>query len=382
MSSLRKFVDALLEKLDRDGRPCQYGNDLPSLEDLPVTTIRIVMEVEGLGKYILVSSLAVQQLNYSNDDWVQFTSEAPPQSAEPAGVGAQTSASKPRPPPRRISERKKPATITKSTIPSNHTSAPAGSCGSLKRGAPRGAQRPAKRQRTSNNEATTVTTSTRLALEPLDVNAIPISRPHPILAPKPKSAPNIASSRTTKEAPRHDTDIADDEDEQFDAYLCKDKAKDLYGMLLKAATSARAPGDHFRDPLRLRCGKKAVEEETTKKAIEIMERNAQLDDKSSLGRLSWISLCIEFAHLVYDELRKKGKTFDAQRGRPSRGNIKYGKWDVNEKELSIVIDDIFQVNKAKMHESDARRLMLETQKAEDYRLPGNYQMRNEALETW
>lgn len=63
MSSPRKFVDALLEKLDQDGRPCQFGNDLPSLEDLPVATIRFLMEVEGLGTYKLVSSLAVRQPN-------------------------------------------------------------------------------------------------------------------------------------------------------------------------------------------------------------------------------------------------------------------------------------------------------------------------------
>jgi len=103
-----------------------------------------------------------------------------------------------------------------------------------------------------------------------------------------------------------------------------------------------------------------------------MERNAQLDDKNCFGRLSLVSLGIEFAHLVYEELQKKGRAFDGKRSRPSRAQPKYGKWDVNNRDFRQVINDMFQVDASKIQEVQARRLMLETHKGKDYGAPGNY----------
>jgi hypothetical protein len=193
------------------------------------------------------------------------------------------------------------------------------------------------------------------------------------VAPKPKSAPSTAPSQTTKEV----TDVVED-DEHPPEDLCNDKAKDLYGMLMEAATYPRVPGDHFREPLRLRRDMNTADEETTKKAVKIMERNAQLDDKSIFGRLSLISLGIELAHLVYEESRKKGKTFDGKRSRKLRGKQKYGKWDLNGKDYKNIINDMFRVDDSRTRKEDARRFMSETQTAKDYRPPGNIAMSREA----
>jgi hypothetical protein len=308
-------------------------------------------------------------LNCPNNHWAQAIYEAP-QPGGPVGVpSAETSAGEPR--LRRISERQKHTAITKSTIPRDHTSVPVGS--PLKRGAPDTERHP-KRPRYKH---TAVTTTTRAALEPLNVNTISTSRPHTKVAPKPKSAPSTAPSRTTKEV----TDIAEDDNEQVDPPEGPCNDKDLYGMLMETVTCPHVFEDHFRAPLRLR-GKKMVEEEITNKAVDIIERNKQLDDKTILGRLSWISHCIELAHLVDGELQRQGRTFDSKRSRKPRGKPKYGKWDVNGRDFTKFISGMFQLDRSKIHDADARRFMSETQKAIDFRPPGNYEMTLEALNLW
>ncbi|KAG4427069.1 hypothetical protein IFR05_017448, partial [Cadophora sp. M221] len=123
-----------------------------------------------------------------------------------------------------------------------------------------------------------------------------------------------------------------------------------------------------------------TDEETTKKAVKIMERNAQLDDKSIFGRLSLISIGIQLAHLVYEECRKKGKAFGSKPVRARRGvKEKCGKWDLNCNDYGDIVDDMFEVDSSKIRKDDVRRFMSETQTAKDYRPPGNYAMRKEAI---
>ncbi|KAG4427048.1 hypothetical protein IFR05_017469, partial [Cadophora sp. M221] len=170
----------------------------------------------------------------------------------PAGVpSAETSVGEPA---RRTSERKKS---------SNHTSVLTGPRGPPKRDALEITRPYRKRRRASGpGKTAAVTITTRPALEPLDANAIPTNRPRTTVA------------QTTKEV----ADLVED-DEHPPEDPRNDKAKNLYGMLMEAATYPRVPGDHFREPLCSRRGMNTTDEETTKKAVKIMERNAQLDDK-------------------------------------------------------------------------------------------------------
>jgi hypothetical protein len=275
----------------------------------------------------------------------------------------------------------------------SHIAVPTSSCASPKRGAPGiSTQPPTKRQQTSqvSSKSATATSTPTSSLVPgrLNANTTPITRPLQALALKLKSSVTTGPSWITKDVPIYDSDIPEDGNDQFDhphivcKDVCNDKAKGLYGMLMEAATSTHEQPNHFRGPVHLCSKKKPEREETTKRAFEIVTRNANLDDKSGLGRLSLVSLCLEFADLVHGELQKKGQTFDTERNRSSRTNKKYGKWDVNNKDLAQVMNDIFMDGNLKIPDADSKYFMLEAQTGKNYRPPGSYDMRNRALEIW
>jgi hypothetical protein len=179
------------------------------------------------------------------------------------------------------------------------------------------------------------------------------------------------------------------EDEQDNhAQDPKDKvARDVRSNTLEAATFARLPNIFeykFNEPIRLRTSKTdARSAERMEKITEFAKRMEGIKDKNTYGRLSMMSLCIAFAEFLWEILQEKGQTFNPNPTRPSRSKQKkYGKWDVDSNDLTAALNAILQIDPEKIREADAKRFMKEIHKGKDPQRPGNYKIRNAALEMW
>jgi hypothetical protein len=243
---------------------------------------------------------------------------------------------------------------------------------------------------------------------------ISTTRVFPTLMPKLKPSLSIAPARTTQEVPTYDSDSTEDEDEQHDSdnnededeqydglkdpskeKARKDWAKHRYRDVMEAATFVPIPlpiqpdtaEHHFNDPMRLRPCKANAQSAEMKgkmeKVVEMVKRKKQLDEQDIHGRLSMTSLCMDFAHFMWEILRDKGQTYNPNPKRPARGKkMKYGKWDINSKDLTAALDAILQIDPKRVHKADAKRFMKEIHKGQEIQLPGNYDIRREALEMW
>ena len=85
-----------------------------------------------------------------------------------------------------------------------------------------------------------------------------------------------------------------------------------------------------------------------------VKRKKQLDEHDIYGRLSMISLCIEFAHFMWEILQEERQKFDANRTRPSRVHKKYGKLDIDKDNLTAALDIILQIDPERILVSDAK----------------------------
>jgi hypothetical protein len=195
--------------------------------------------------------------------------------------------------------------------------------------------------------------------------------------------------------PIYDSEFTIDEDEQYNSSQGSraDWARDCLRVVMEAATFASVPTQpditehHLNEPIRLRPSRATARSAETERQMEniteFVKRKKQLDEHDIYGRLSMISLCIDFADFMWEILQEERQKFDAKRTRPSRAyKKKYGKWDISKVNVTAALDIILQIDPERMLVSDAKRLMGEAHKGRSNRLPGNYDMRREALELW
>jgi hypothetical protein len=95
------------------------------------------------------------------------------------------------------------------------------------------------------------------------------------------------------------------------------------------------------------------------------------------------SLCMDFAHFMWEILREKGQTYDASSKRPSRSHVKkHGKWDILPMHMTLALDAILQVDRVRLHAAHDKRAMKQIHQGKEPQLSEKYELRREASQLW